>query len=401
MECELLLGAFLNKNNLEIFNKQFEKLLTTSLNNIKLELIKLLNFDKKKSAQLCNERRIIISAFLEKGYYHIYNKGEIDDKILASSFLFKINSIKSQIEEDMKLLLNSNTTPLQTKYNISDIIILRCCNDELKEIAGTYINPNKGNDNIIQQRINSNVSLALISKDNNRRINSNVSLALISKDKQNVHNSFITQRLRNQLIILEKDVIPDDSLENIMPKIKDILNNNISMFSKFRYWILGDNFNDQLFRISTDPTSFFPTNLLLRDIFKRIWYRIIQSPNKNELLFRLKEELIEMKDMCASGYCSRLLNVVSGFPDVDLIEKDIDYTDELFQFLKHILEQEIKRETEEYTDILLDSMIGDKIEYISYINKHKEYFMSLCKQSYKDDEKLQHIYDNVIKRLIN
>ena len=134
-------------------------------------------------------------------------------------------------------------------------------------------------------------------------------------------------------------------------------------------------------RIETDTSIFFPTTLTLKDIFQRVYNRINKSIHKKELLNRLKEELDEMKATCATGHASRLLNILSGFPDVELkIQSEIN--DDLIKDINNLIEKYIKKEKQEYIDILLESMIEDKTEYYTYIDNKKDIFKKELEPQY-------------------
>ena len=89
-------------------------------------------------------------------------------------------------------------------------------------------------------------------------------------------------------------------------------------------------------RIAADPTTFEPVNITLKEVFQRVWGRMKASQHKPELLRRIIEELIDTAEFCASGYLSRLINVLSGFEDVELRENDQDmmFTNETEQEIK-------------------------------------------------------------------
>lgn len=79
-------------------------------------------------------------------------------------------------------------------------------------------------------------------------------------------------------------------------------------------------------RIKYDLCKFTRYDLYLRDILQYIYDYCISSMNKDELLGRLVEELVDASGMCATGYAHRMANVLSGFTEHGI---GISFEDEL------------------------------------------------------------------------
>lgn len=75
--------------------------------------------------------------------------------------------------------------------------------------------------------------------------------------------------------------------------------------------------NGSLLRIKLDQLL-YPGSQTLETIFVKIYTQITKHPDKDLLLERLVEELVEMDETCSSGHASRLVNVFSGIDDFNI-----------------------------------------------------------------------------------
>ena len=75
----------------------------------------------------------------------------------------------------------------------------------------------------------------------------------------------------------------------------------------------------------SDPTIHSVLCVTWGEVFDRVWNRIQKSSHRNDLIQRLKEEMIESNGMCFTGRFTRLVNVLSGFfDDIQLRISDED-----------------------------------------------------------------------------
>jgi hypothetical protein len=66
-------------------------------------------------------------------------------------------------------------------------------------------------------------------------------------------------------------------------------------------------------------------NHTYHDILQCVWWRITQSPHKEELGSLLINDIIEGKEVCLNGQIGRLINVLNGFyDDIKLINNRLD-----------------------------------------------------------------------------
>lgn len=138
----------------------------------------------------------------------------------------------------------------------------------------------------------------------------------IYDSSQNVHKSKINDVVMAKLALLEKDIVADKSYFAVMGQfIEEITKANL----------INEDDEDivralvrSITRISTDASRFDSIKLSLSQIFQRVFIRILKSVNKEELLQRMIEELVDTAEYCSTGYVSRLVNILSGFGEDDL-----------------------------------------------------------------------------------
>ena len=156
----------------------------------------------------------------------------------------------------------------------------------------------------------------------------------IYSSTQNVHKNKISNVIYDKLQQLEDQVEIQESITF------DVVADEFIQEVKMNKFIVEEHdfkvLYQALARISTDPSVFAPTSLKLKDVFMKVHARIGTSENYVELLKRLVEELLDTAEFCASGYCSRIVNVLSGFEDVDFEVgvNDKLIVDEMFEYCK-------------------------------------------------------------------
>jgi hypothetical protein len=133
------------------------------------------------------------------------------------------------------------------------------------------------------------------------RLQNPIQIQNMYMDSQNVHNTFIQKSFINSCERLFNDSIPDYKFETTGNlKVDEIILKNMEIDE--RHVIL---------------------NISFREIFQKVWNRI-QNENKmesgnDELMERLKQELLDGEDKCFTGKITRLVNsLVSFFPDIQI-----------------------------------------------------------------------------------
>ena len=137
-----------------------------------------------------------------------------------------------------------------------------------------------------------------------------------------------------------------------------------------------------LLHITTCPIQIAPTTLRLRDIFCLVIERSLLVRNKPELfeevVERCKQELMDSVGECSTGYCTRLLNVLSGFPDIDIEVVDF-YVDEMVNELRAWFEAEVTDETLQESYISFDD---ERQPFYEYCEKNKMNWKTKLKEEY-------------------
>ena len=274
-----------------------------------------------------------------------------------SIFLLKNNV--SKIEEEVNILqqlitnltnaLEDNTLPEERRFAVIDIFLHACQNQQQREQLEAEIE-------LYRQR---NLNLNNIRQTSKRKDKYE-----ISTDTQNVHDIVLNTLYRRKCILIEKDIIPDESINTTIKKYYDLRIKHSTLLDKIKntFGINKDNFAFN--RIKTDLTVFSPTRLTLSDIFQRVFYRIVRLQHTDyfpDILQRIEEECIEMQETCATGHMTRLLNMLSGYPEVD-IEVVSFYVDEMIDKLRKTFES------------LFEDDEGMMDSYISFDEKERSKF---------------------------
>jgi len=75
-------------------------------------------------------------------------------------------------------------------------------------------------------------------------------------------------------------------------------------------------------RIELDNTLYGKMYLKLAGVLHRVYIKITNHKDFEQLFLRLKEELIEMSDTCSTGHLLRLMNVFTGYEKENFIKLD-------------------------------------------------------------------------------
>ena len=244
-------------------------------------------------------------------------------------------------------------TDHQQLYNIKDIILC-----------------NRPNFNALKREINQRIHVL----DQIREL---TKLPTFYTDGQNVHNSTIQSNIRIEQIKLKHD---DDYLEILLEIRRKILPHNKSDFT------LNDNFiSNQLDTIETDVSS-----QKLQDTLVSVWKQMKDSKYFEELIIRLKEELMDMRGKCITGQSTRLFNVLSGFIDNPIIKFSIK--DEINAKWSGEIRKLISNDEE-----LMDGLLDGNKKFIDSIEKFKIEFCKMMRIEYKDFDSKE--LDDVLKSL--
>ena len=148
----------------------------------------------------------------------------------------------------------------------------------------------------------------------------------VFNNAQNVHTEEIEESVIEILDMLHKkytlSITETDSsiltFEYIEKQINDIIK-----FGSCNFNLLLDSdkillINLSLNRINLDRALYSKYNCSLSSILIKVYFYISSSIDKDILMERLLEELIEMSGTCSTGFASRLINTISGFENISI-----------------------------------------------------------------------------------
>lgn len=322
-------------------------------NNVTNQMLKikiLLTFERTNSARLSLMTKEEIAYFIFSGYQSIikYNMLNVSIRDLSpqnfqhfqSISIFLLQNNLSRTEEENIILnrvLRKCTEALEDadlseerRFGVIDIFLHACQDDVQRMRLEAELEAYRNRNNYLNGGLRGGVSR----KDKYE----------IATDSQNVHDAVINTLYRRKCIIIEKDSIPNESFKTTLNKYKELRKKHVTLLDKVKLnfsFVSKTTTNFAFDRIATDPTIFSPTKLTLSDIFQRIFYRILKLQHKDyfaDILQRIEEECIEMQETCATGHMTRLFNILSGYPEVD-IEVVSFYVDDMEKQLRETFEQ--------------------------------------------------------------
>lgn len=311
--------------------------------NIKNNIYDLIEFMVNYSSDYIYKNQIyksMYTLYLENKYYkdcllHCFKsiKHNCDNKlvIIISSLLYNEDKtdVKSLIEHLCYIAENSSEENI--KADVADLL-LKFEDEESKNIGRKILNSLEG--------IKGKRSFY----DNSQNVHN------IDIDKNT--KEFIRFLSTNQSLILHK-FNQDNDYEQIVNEILYDEDENKNKITQ------------SLNRIYLDTNIYEGFTLLT--LFLKIWIVINTHEYKNELIKRLKEELIDMSDTCSSGHLLRLSNVFSGFGYNISMNIEIEIRSKITHIINNLIKSQ--NESEEKDEIV------DNIGNIEENNKFSLFFM--------------------------
>lgn len=194
----------------------------------------------------------------------------------------------------------------------------------------------------------------LYAQPRRRKTTEKFTLENIASDKENVHNSAINNSVKEVVQNICSDYpCRTDLLESIRTKL-----------STRKSWRPEN--NETLNFIRKNPSS-FGINCTLRDILYSIflWITSHRGEQREELLNRLNEELVDMHKMCSTGHMARLVNVLQGYTTNQRYIIGIDIPKEIRKDVFTTLTDSLKNAPED----VIDGIVDKTPEYLEYIDK--------------------------------
>ena len=222
-----------------------------------------------------------------------------------------------------------------------------------------------------------------------------------NKDEKTIYNNSQNAHDENKTLQSVK------LAEKLYKKIKEFdLANNIECRDMCAY--IFDFFNDNynytdicktvLTRITIDTSVYgFESFFNLLELTYSLIKFILMSEYKDELIKRLYEEMIEMKDLCATGYLNRYINVLQGFhPEYEV---KMEFESQLNASINFYLSKKILEENND--DITLGSY-DEKYKdlYISFVKKHVNMYIPSLMSQYGEKDVMENIV-HVLTKITN
>ena len=200
---------------------------------------------------------------------------------------------------------------------------------------------------------------------------------------QNVHDTTVNKKVIDTLRQLIQTVTTDRNSGEIYERLVQLTGN------KYDKEKIIESFQ----RIIIDTSRY--EGLPMCDIMMLIWEKICTSENKEELEYRLIDELFEMHKTCSTGHLSRLINILSGFySDIQPIK--ISFCDQLRSNVFARYTTAIKSLNNQQQDLIVQEMLlKDKsmIEEVKFSYSPKEELQDEFVPEYMTLEEFNSTYD--------
>jgi len=185
----------------------------------------------------------------------------------------------------------------------------------------------------------------------------------IFQNSQNVHHRSIEesankilealnciQSKNKEKVEIDFDYVRNQILENIKDKTTEI-KEKIEM---------------SLTRIFLDRAVYSQYNMSLLHILTKMWAYIENSDYSEDMKERLIEELYDASEVCSTGYAFRIVNVLSGYGDLNIT---ISFEEQIIGNLEGRLNAKIREiEDEDYQSDVMNEMIVDPSHFHSRSN---------------------------------
>ena len=335
-------------------------------------------------------------------------------------------------------LINNSLFTLEEKLEVEQVIIRIC-----KDVNLYYNTRADAADLLITQ------GLSELGRQTGREIirqlgEGDNNIKNIYNNKQNIHDSSIDTSIKKIIDVimstdLENNNLSYDKLCNEIIKLFCIQNNielteenlNISKMYDFKnasketdfiqltteddYIISKENYEkipNNMFDLNVIKSSLgrfqldrsINNNVQNKQLFIQVWNVINCHKDKDELIKRLFQELIEMNDTCSTGHVSRLANIFSGFElNGEIIKLNIDCKSEMFAVtmakinkLVENLSSNNRKEDEEYQNNILEELMWNS-NYEKRVNLNRflrENLMNIREELYDEYVNKQKLIHN-------
>jgi hypothetical protein len=218
------------------------------------------------------------------------------------------------------LLHNNKITKITGLDNLRNLQELTLTKNNITELPISLCNLRNINNIFYSNNTIEHISLPVqrwLDRLNNKITENN----MIYDDNQNIHNHHIQNSFRNSL----ENILKDKRLLDLQTIKQQILENNI----------LTEQTKREIINYCDDDTMHTSLLITYSDLLIYVWSRITFSPNKDEILQVLNQEINDGLCMCFTGRLTRLLNTLVGFyDDIELQISDSEQITNIIMALK-------------------------------------------------------------------
>lgn len=182
----------------------------------------------------------------------------------------------------------------------------------------------------------------------------------VYEDEQNVHDSHINTavlKISKVLYNTYKTVIDRDNKDKMLITIKEKLSkdfsNNKKSIKKTINFIKRSN-------------ATFGIGIRLQDVFKAVWLWIQDHSEKEELIKRFVQEIVDMEGLCTTGHLARIVNTVQGYADDERLHLTISEEGQYKSIIHNYLNNQLQKCDD---DTILDGILESNKKYQKFIRK--------------------------------
>ena len=194
----------------------------------------------------------------------------------------------------------------------------------------------------------------------------------IYTNAQNAHNETINENTRNIVRALYKYYLKTKSYNDLVKTSYEDIHKELSDIDS------SEENNDKLhsffYRVMTDPFRF--ERLSLSDIVLLVYNKICSFENKNDLMKRLLEEILDCDNSCTTGYFTRIVNTLNGFINDKDMCFNINPRDELRSVIFARINRNIRSLPEKTRESVLEAIeeanFGVFEEFMDYYSPEDE-----------------------------
>lgn len=227
----------------------------------------------------------------------------------------------------------------------------------------------------------------------------------VYSDRQNVHNSAINKSVNSSMhnlvysaetSVSVSDVLSTEtsvSVSDALPSETSVQDLGYEVEAEVLHGVEGDakfKIVSSIERISADDAK-FSGGITPAVYYKNLKTYIGKSPDRSELIHRLRQELTEMDGSCSTGVVARLVNVLQGFESTpESLKIKMDPLDEIRASLTARLNHAAQANVA-IIDKIASSDPADRADFLDFVTVETKRLLPLLSNEYS------HISPDVLK----